>query len=65
MTEMILVAAVVFAIVAVIYGIYGSLTAGDGWKIWFVEQALPLYGVMLVALVGLVASLSTVVGRAP
>jgi hypothetical protein len=65
MTEMILIAAVVFGVVAVLYGIYGSLTAGSGWKIWFLEQALPLYGVMLVALVGLVAILSTVVGRAP
>jgi hypothetical protein len=62
---MIVVAAVVFGVVAVIYGIYGSLTAGNGWKIWFVEQALPLYGVMLVALLGLVAILSTVVGQGP
>lgn len=65
MTGMIVVAAVVFGVVAVIYGIYGSLTAGNGWKIWFVEQALPLYGVMLVALLGLVAILSTVVGQGP
>jgi hypothetical protein len=63
MNEMIVIAAVVFGIVAVAYGIYGSLTAGEGWKVWFLEQALPLYGVMLVALLGLVAILSTVVGR--
>jgi len=60
---MILVAAVIFGIVAVIYGVYGALTAGDGWKIWLVEQALPLYGVMLVALLALIAILSTVVGQ--
>ena len=65
MTEMIIVATVIFGVVAVIYGIYGSLTAGDSWRIWLVEQALPLYGVMIVALLGLVAILFTAVRGGP
>ena len=41
MTEMILIAVICFAIVAGLYGIYGSLTAGANWKNWLLEQALP------------------------
>jgi hypothetical protein len=52
MTEMILIAVACFAIVATLYGIYGSLTAGADWKNWLLEQALPLYGVMLIGLIG-------------
>ena len=63
MTEMILVAVVCFAIVATLYGIYGSLTAGANWKNWLLEQALPLYGVMLVGLIGLLVIVSSVASR--
>lgn len=60
MTELILIAAGLFAAVAILYGIYGGLTAGPHWKVWLVEQALPLYGVMLVALAGLIAIVATI-----
>ncbi len=63
MTEMILIAVVCFAIVAGLYGIYGSLTAGANWKNWLLEQALPLYGVMLVGLIGLLVIVSSVASR--
>lgn len=63
MSQMILIAAVCFGFVAVGYGIYGGLTAGANWKNWLFEQALPLYGVMLVALIGLLVIMSTIVGR--
>ena len=64
MNEMILVAVVCFAVVATLYGIYGSLTAGANWKNWFLEQALPLYGVMLVGLIGLLVIVAMAAGRA-
>jgi hypothetical protein len=60
MTEMIWIAVGLFAVVAMLYGIYGGLTAGADWKNWLVEQALPLYGVMAVALVGLIVIVSTI-----
>ena len=63
MTEMILIAVVCFAIVAALYGVYGSLTAGADWKNWLLEQALPLYGVMLVGLIGLLVIVSSVASR--
>jgi hypothetical protein len=59
MTEMILIAVACFAIVAMLYGVYGSLTAGANWKNWLLEQALPLYGVMLVGLIGLIVIVAT------
>ncbi|MBS0384497.1 MAG: hypothetical protein JSS00_04010 [Proteobacteria bacterium] len=59
MTEMILIAAGCFAVVATLYGVYGSLTAGADWKNWLLEQALPLYGVMLVGLIGLIVIVAT------
>jgi hypothetical protein len=62
MTAMILIAVACFAVVAVLYGVYGAITAGANWKSWFVEQALPLYGVMLVGLVGLLVIISMAVG---
>jgi hypothetical protein len=62
MTEMILIAAACFAIVAALYGVYGSLTAGAGWKTWLLEQALPLYGVMALALVGLILIVASATG---
>jgi len=62
MTEMILIAVGCFAIVAMLYGLYGSLTAGAHWKSWFLEQALPLYGVMAVALLGLILIVATATG---
>jgi hypothetical protein len=62
MTEMILIAAGCFAVVAVLYGAYGALTAGANWKSWLLEQALPLYGVMLVGLVGLLVIIGMAVG---
>ena len=64
MTEMILIAVVCFAVVATLYGIYGSLTAGGDWKTWFLEQALPLYGVMLVGLIGLLVIVASAAGQA-
>jgi hypothetical protein len=57
---MILIAVGCFALVAVLYGIYGSLTAGANWKVWFFEQALPLYGVMLVGLIGLLVIVASI-----
>lgn len=62
MTEMILIAVACFAVVAVLYGLYGGLTAGANWKSWLVEQALPLYGVMLAGLIGLLVIVSTAAG---
>jgi len=63
MTEMILIAVICFAIVAGLYGVYGGLTAGPNWKNWLLEQALPLYGVMLVGLIGLLVIVSSVASR--
>jgi protein-S-isoprenylcysteine O-methyltransferase Ste14 len=63
MNEMILVAVVCFVIVAALYGVYGGLTAGADWKTWLLEQALSLYGVMLVGLAGLLIIVATVAMR--
>ncbi len=63
MTEMILIAVACFAIVATLYGLYGSLTAGADWKTWLLEQALPLYGVMLVGLIGLLIIVASFASR--
>ena len=63
MTEMILIAVGCFAVVAALYGIYGSLTAGRDWKNWLLEQALPLYGVMAIALAGLIIIVASIAGR--
>jgi hypothetical protein len=63
MTEMILIAVGCFAIVAALYGVYGALTAGADWKNWLLEQALPLYGVMLVGLIGLLVIIATFTAR--
>ena len=60
MTELILIAGGLFLVVALLYGIYGGLTAGAHWKVWLVEQALPLYVVMIVALAGLIAIVATI-----
>lgn len=60
MTQMTLIAVSCFAVVAILYGLYGGLTAGSGWKNWLLEQALPLYGVMAVALAGLLFILSSI-----
>ena len=63
MTEMILIAVACFAVVATLYGLYGSLTAGADWKNWLLEQALPLYGVMLVGLIGLLILVASFASR--
>ncbi|MFT3726609.1 MAG: hypothetical protein QM759_02140 [Terricaulis sp.] len=60
MNQMILIAVACFAVVAILYGIYGSLTAGNDWKNWLLEQALPLYGVMAIALVGLIIIIGSI-----
>jgi Mg/Co/Ni transporter MgtE len=63
MNQMILIAVGCFAIVGALYGIYGSLAAGRDWKHWFFEQALPLYGVMAVALACLLLIAASITGR--
>jgi len=62
MTEMILIAVGMFAVVATLYGVYGVLSAGANWKHWLLEQALPLYGVMAVALAALIFIIATIIG---
>jgi len=64
MTEMILIAVGCFLLVATLYGLYGGLTAGRDWKNWLLEQALPLYGVMAIALIGLLIIVASITGGA-